>query len=137
MRRWLGFLGLLLMAVAIGGGVCAAETPATMAPEDLLARLKSPDAPLVLDVRTPEEYAEGHVPGAINVPHRDVEAWLVRTSPAATREIVVYCRSGTRAAIALDTLSRHGQRRAVHLSGDYTGWVAAGRPVEMSEKPKP
>jgi phage shock protein E len=133
-RPWL--LGFVVAAAACFGVRAAEPTPAVAAPE-LLTQLGAPDAPLVLDVRSPEEYAAGHVPGAINVPHRDVEAWLARTPPDPAREIVVYCRSGVRAALALDTLSRLGRTHARHLTGDYSGWVAAGHPVEMSTTPPP
>jgi rhodanese-related sulfurtransferase len=108
-----------------------------MAANELLTQLGAPDAPLVLDVRSAEEYAAGHVPGAINVPHREVEAWLARTPQDPEREIVVYCKAGVRAALALDTLHQHGQSHARHLAGDYDGWVAAGHPVETSGTPPP
>ena len=55
-------------------------------------------SPVILDVRTPEEYAAGHVPGAINIPHDQVRARLAEIDSAKDQPIVVYCRSGRRAA---------------------------------------
>ncbi len=46
------------------------------------------------------------------------------------KDVVVYCRSGKRAGLALETLSKHGFTRLSHLEGDMQGWLAAGRPVE-------
>ena len=55
---------------------------------------------LLVDVRTPEEFAAGHVAGAINIPHLEVEARLVEFGADHEREIVVYCRSGNRSGLA-------------------------------------
>ncbi len=99
-------------------------------PDTLAARLTAEMPPLVLDVRTPEEYAEGHVPGALNIPHTEVAARLDELAPYRDREIVLYCRSGRRAGIAAEVLKEAGFSRLAHLSGDMPGWAARGLPVE-------
>jgi len=83
----------------------------------------------VLDVRTAAEYAEGHVPGAQNIPHTELAARVAELDGARARDIVVYCRSGTRAAQALTVLEGAGFKRLFHLQGDYQRWAEAGRPV--------
>jgi rhodanese-related sulfurtransferase len=84
----------------------------------------------VLDVRTPEEFAAGHVPGAINVPHDQVEARLPELqTKLGGKDVVVYCRSGRRAGMALSVLEQAGFRRLGHLEGDMNAWSAAGRPI--------
>jgi rhodanese-related sulfurtransferase len=83
---------------------------------------------LVLDVRTPQEFAEGHVPGALNVPHDEVAARLADIP--RDKQIVLYCRSGRRAALAAAMLGAAGYARLSHLEGDMPAWAAAGRPVE-------
>lgn len=85
---------------------------------------------VVLDVRTAKEFAEGHVPGARNIPHDELEARLAELGRTRGQEVVVYCRSGRRADIALDVLQKAGFTRLYHLEGDYTAWSEAGRPVE-------
>jgi rhodanese-related sulfurtransferase len=102
----------------------------SIAPAELAARQRSKHPPVVLDVRAPAEYAEGHVPGAINVPHDQVESRLAELERFRDREVVVYCRSGRRAGLAAEVLQRHGFGRLVHLQGDMPGWAAAGQPVE-------
>jgi phage shock protein E len=104
-----------------------AELPA-VAPEALAAALAAPDParrPLVLDVRRDDEFAAGHVPGAVHIPHDRLAARLAELAGAQDREIVVYCRSGRRAALALETLKNAGFRRLSHLRGDYPGWAEA------------
>jgi rhodanese-related sulfurtransferase len=107
-------------------------TVPTVTPDALLQRRSQPDPSLLLlDVRTPEEFAAGHVPGARNLSHDQLAAHLdeLQAAKDAGQEIVVYCRSGRRAASALQVLRAAGFRKLAHLEGDYQGWDAAGRAV--------
>lgn len=118
-----------------------AELPAVSprALAEALARTEPERRPLVLDVRRDDEFAEGHVPGAVHIPHDRLAARLAELAGAQDREIVVYCRSGRRAALALETLKNAGFRRLAHLQGDYPGWVeaqAAGQAAGQAP-PKP
>lgn len=102
---------------------------APMTQEQLLTHLREhPDHLFVLDVRTPQEYAEGHVPGAVNVPHDQVAARLAEIP--RDKDVVLYCRSGRRAQAAADVLATHGYKRMTHLEGDMPAWIERGRPVE-------
>lgn len=123
-------LGMLLWIAA-----AAAEPPAvpTIGAQELVAREAARDPALVvLDVRTPEEFAAGHVPGAINVPHDQLEGRLAELAPLRDKDVVVYCKSGRRSALALEVLGRNGYTRLRHLEGDMPAWEAAGRPVEKA-----
>jgi len=91
----------------------------------------------VLDVRTPEEFEGGHVPGALNVPHDQIERRLAELEPYRDREVVLYCRSGRRAGVASETLAAAGFAHLLHLSGDMSGWRAEGRPVEAGSASTP
>lgn len=90
----------------------------------------APEGALVLDVRTPEEYAAGHVPNATNIPHDQLVDRLAELGPDKHRDIVLYCKSGRRAGLAAETLAEAGFTRLHHLTGDMDGWRAAGLPVE-------
>jgi rhodanese-related sulfurtransferase len=85
-------------------------------------------APYVLDVRTADEYVAGHVPGAVNIPHDQIAARLAEVPK--DRDVVLYCRSGRRAALAGEALADNGYARLEHLQGDMLAWVEQGRPVE-------
>ncbi len=123
--------------------LCGLLAPASAAPigdvtrEELKAQLEGPAPPLVLDVRTPEEYAAGHVPGAVNLPHDQAAARLEELRPYRDRTIVLYCKSGRRAGIAADTLAQAGFGPLRHLAGDMPGWVSAGLPVEKAAADTP
>ena len=106
--------------------------------DELLARLERKDPDVVLlDVRTPEEFAAGHVPGARNVSHDQLAGRLGELAGLRDEDVVLYCRSGRRTAIAEDVLRKAGFTRLMHLDGDYLAWEAAHRPVETSAAPAP
>jgi phage shock protein E len=126
---------LTALAVFLASAAFAGDVPG-LTDEALLARMASGDkATVVLDVRTPKEFAEGHVPGAVNISHDQLEGRLSELDDDRDRDVVVYCRSGHRAGIALDMLEKAGFKRLYHLEGDYMGWTAAQRPVETAAAP--
>jgi rhodanese-related sulfurtransferase len=88
-----------------------------------------PDGVPVLDVRTPGEFAGGHVPGAVSLPmgfsvDDPALASLDRSEP-----VYVICQSGGRSSRAADQLARAGYR-AVNVTGGTAAWIAAGHEVE-------
>ncbi len=84
--------------------------------------IEKPDL-LILDVRQPEEYAEGHLPGAINIPLRDL-AKNLDALPDLNAEIVVYCGSGFRSSIAMTALQILGYTKVRNMKGGYGAWTA-------------
>ena len=80
---------------------------------DLRERLAAGEAPVILDVRTPEESAAGHVPGAVNIPVDDLPARIAEVPASRDAEVLVYCRSGRRAQTAMETLAAQGRPQAV------------------------
>jgi rhodanese-related sulfurtransferase len=130
-------LQLSILFLAIVGATARGAPPPPAAPDiepdALISRQTTGDGGLViLDVRSAEEFAAGHVPGAINVPHDALESRLSALPDLRDHDVVVYCRSGRRAALALDVLKRHGYSRLLHLAGDMEAWTQASRPVERS-----
>jgi rhodanese-related sulfurtransferase len=109
-----------------------AEAPAAVpiAAERLAERIAQGSSPIVLDVRTREEYARGHVPGAINVPHDELAGRLAEIPGDTSQEIVVHCQSGRRAGMAEDVLREHGYTHLRDLTGHWQGWQAANLPSE-------
>lgn len=87
------------------------------------------ETPLI-DVRSPDEYAEAHVPGAVNVPLADV---LAAPQRFADQDLYVICRSGGRSATAADAVNAAGAR-AVSVAGGTAGWIDAGHEVKRSSQ---
>ena len=81
---------------------------------------------LLLDVRTPQEFASGHIPGAVNISLQTLEAHV--SELPTDRPIVIYCRSGNRSAAAGNLLLRRGFAQLYDLGG-IIAWQAQGLPI--------
>lgn len=83
---------------------------------------------LVLDTRSAKEFAEGHIAGAINIPHTEV-ANKLKQLKETNKTIVVHCRSGRRALVAEQALLDAEFTNLKHLEGDMKGWLGQQLPV--------
>jgi len=137
-NRLVPLLAMALLGVA-GGGPAFAADPAkaetisvpSMSQFDLLSRIQRKDPDLVvLDVRTPAEFAAGHVPGARNISHDLLQSSIEELSDLRNKQIVLYCRSGRRTMLAADVLHKAGFKRLAHLEGDFLAWESEQRPIE-------
>ncbi|MFH8804830.1 rhodanese-like domain-containing protein [Streptomyces sp. NPDC017936] len=102
-------------------------TPVTLTPDQARSRLHELT---VIDVRTPGEYAGGHLPGALNIPLDQLDRALPDLRGAAERgELLVVCASGARSGNACRTLAENGVRAAT-LAGGTGAWAAQGNDLE-------
>lgn len=116
-----------LLTVLAACGYSAPEIGGT----ELLQQLQNPNGMLlVLDVRTPQEYAAGHVPGAKNIPVGTLSERLGELRSHDNAEIVVYCESGRRAGRAAAMLKDNGFLDIRHLKGDMAQWRGDRLPME-------
>jgi rhodanese-related sulfurtransferase len=100
---------------------------------------------LVVDVREPQEFRDGHVPEAVNIPRGLLEIRADPASPAAdavlsagrSERILVYCTKGpgARSLLAAQTLTSMGYEHVEALSGGLIAWDEAGLPVESDQEP--
>jgi glyoxylase-like metal-dependent hydrolase (beta-lactamase superfamily II)/rhodanese-related sulfurtransferase len=86
---------------------------------------------LVIDVREPEEYARGHVPGAINLAQAELASHLDEVP--RDRQVFVICQTGVRSRRSAQFLQQVGISGAVNVSGGTLAWMRAKHPVEKSE----
>ena len=112
----------LLLATVMGACSQGESDAPEILPQELMTRLTADTAPVILDVRTPQEYAAGHVPGAINVPHRELAGRLSEMSSFRDREVVVYCERGKRSEIARRVLVEAGFATVGFLRGHMVAW---------------
>jgi len=105
-----------------------------------LAQMLGGDLALI-DVREPDEFAQGHLPGAVNLP-RGVLEFQIHAHPALTgaadaalaqpaRPLVLYCRTGGRSALAADSVRQLGFSQVCSLAGGFQAWCNAGLSVHM------
>ena len=126
--RWIVALcaALALFQTGCGRKAQSAEVPAS----ELLGSIYEKDAPLILGVRTPEEFARGHVPGAVNIGIDQLAQRVGEIADHRSEEVVVYCERGPRAERASALLVDAGFESVRHLEGDMSGWRAAGLPTD-------
>lgn len=95
--------------------------------EELDAMVRAGEA-LVIDVREVDEFASGHIPGAVNMPLSTFQA--SQLPDPAGRKLVLNCLGGKRSAMALDKCSVAEAVVDTHLGGGFNAWKAAGLPIE-------
>ena len=102
------------------------ELPQVTAPE-LAERLRAEPDLVVLDVREPVEWEEGHVPGARHIPMREVPGRLAELP--RDRRIALICRGGARSSLVGSVLLSHGFTDLLNTWGGVSAWLEAGLPV--------
>ena len=97
-------------------------------PSEMVRRMNHEDA-VVLDVREDQEYADGHIVNALHIPVGVLDKRLDELQAHKDKGIIVYCRSGDRAARASVTLRKQGFNNVFKLNGGILAWKAANLPV--------
>jgi rhodanese-related sulfurtransferase len=120
----------LLVGCTVDGSKNAASTKVTHVNAAEAAQLVAGKKVVVLDVRTPAEFAGGHIAGAklIDIGSPDFEQRLDQLDKSRT--YLVHCRSGARSTRALSTFSKLGFKSVVHLDGGMNAWVKDGQAVQ-------
>ncbi len=139
--RWVLAIGLSWVAVGGPMGMTRASAADAAAPEAGKLEVRNVDAKkarkllekekevVVLDVRTPDEFAGGHLAGARNVDFqgKEFEATLAKLDRQKT--YLVHCAAGGRSTRSLAVFRKLGFRSVVHLDGGFGAWTEAGFPV--------
>jgi rhodanese-related sulfurtransferase len=122
---------LLVLAGALASfALRGHESGIPITPAELAERIASHSAPLVLDVRSPREFASGHIPGARNIPFTELGSRLSELDLSEDDEVVVLCEVGGRAAVAATVLRASGYSNVRRLTGHMKAWRAGGYPLE-------
>jgi len=101
-------------------------------PYSLKAAIDKGERLQIIDLRTPELFAQGHVPGAINVDYEQLEKYLPKLDPSATSVVYCYtllCNLATKAALLL---AKHGYK-VKEMAGGWDAWVQQEMPTEKSK----
>jgi molybdopterin/thiamine biosynthesis adenylyltransferase/rhodanese-related sulfurtransferase len=98
---------------------------------DAHERLRSSSAPLFVDVREPDEWDEGHIPGAVHVSRGRLESRIEGLIPDKSRPLVLYCSVGARSAFATKMLLEMGYEDVVNLDGGFADWKRNGFDVTI------
>jgi rhodanese-related sulfurtransferase len=125
MNKWvLVALGALALVAFFGS---RASADGAISPTDAATMLKEKKDLQLIDVRTPAEFADGHLAKAKLIPVQELESRLGEIDKS--KPILIYCRSGHRSGNALKILLGKGYAQAKHMEGGINAWQAAGLPV--------
>jgi rhodanese-related sulfurtransferase len=130
--RVLGRLIGCVLLLATGTQAVRADdymSPAMTAAQ-VKARLGTPQVPLMVDLRTPPEFAIAHLPGAVNIPLSELEKRVNEARPAKGRDLLIYCLNGARTRQAEPILYAHDIDNFYHLEGSLEGWLKDNYPIE-------
>ena len=97
-------------------------------PQTVLQLIQKQQAPVILDVRSAEEFAQGHIPGAINISYEALSKNQLLNA-YKEQDIVIYCRSGRRALIASKVLQAKGFKQLIDLNGHMIAWQQLHYPL--------
>lgn len=123
---------LLLSALLLLSGCTAPEEEADsyrqINMDEAVSLMQEESGYIILDVRRPDEFAEKHIPGAVNIPNETIGTGEIPALPDKDQLILVYCRSGNRSKQASEKLVALGYTNVVEFGGiiDWTGETATG-----------
>ena len=83
----------------------------------------------LVDVREPNEWNLGHLPGAVHIPRGVLES-AIETRVPRDRRVVLYCASGNRSALVADTMQQMGYGKVSSLAGGFRAWAEAGGDID-------
>lgn len=126
----IALVALALVVAACGGG-STSRVIATVSPQDAAERLVENPAPVVLDIRTPEEVAAGHLAGSVNIDFYEADFADRIGELDRDASYVVYCRSGNRSGQAMELFESLGFSDVIEIDGGIVAWSAAGLPVTL------
>jgi rhodanese-related sulfurtransferase len=96
---------------------------------DVKRRIDGGEKFLLVDVREDNEWANGHVPGAVHMGRGIIERDIEVRVPETSAKIVLYCGGGFRSALVADNLQKMGYTNVESMDGGWRGWTAAGLPT--------
>ena len=96
---------------------------------EIKKKLDAGEKMIVVDTREDNEWARGHVPGAIHLGKGVIERDIERAIPDKDAKIVLYCGGGYRSALAADNLQKMGYRNVISMDGGWRGWTESGYPT--------
>ncbi len=126
--RFLAGIAALLLLTGCGGKKEPAGTYRQISTSEAVDMMETETDYLILDVRTEEEYVQGHIPGAVCVPNETIGTEDIPALPRKDQLILVYCRSGNRSKQASEKLVKLGYTNIVEFGGinSWTGETVCG-----------
>jgi rhodanese-related sulfurtransferase len=97
---------------------------------DIKRRVDAREKLTLVDVREDNEWARGHLPGAVHLGKGIIERDIEQAIPDKDAPLVLYCGGGFRSALVADNLQKMGYTNVISMDGGWRGWTTAGYPIE-------
>lgn len=127
---------LLVALVVVSGSLLLASfrrAANELTPVDATLLINREDA-LVIDIRSPAEFADGHIPNARNLPADKLAERIGEIEKFKSRPLIVNCKSGMRSASACGQFKKFGFEKVFNLAGGVGAWQQAGLPIKRGAK---
>lgn len=120
----------LILLLSVGSIFAHAQTIKKLDPQNFEKQLKESKDPILVDVRTPGEYAQGHLANAvlIDIYSDDFKSRVGKLDKS--KPVFVYCKAGSRSSSAVGVFTEMGFKEIYDLSGGITAWQKASKPIE-------
>ena len=118
-----------LVTISVLASSCNGQSLPTLPPNEFSEALKQENV-ILLDVRTPDEFLEGHLKGAVQIDYRDKDFAEQVSELDTTKTVYVYCRSGNRSAGAQEIMLKQNFKNVINLKGGIVARQKAGLPIE-------
>ena len=124
-KRLLPFILSLMLLSSCGAPGSSSSGYRQISMDEAVKMMRDEKDYIILDVRRPDEFAEGHIPGAINVPNEEIGSAEIAKLPNKSQLILIYCRSGRRSKEASEKLVKLGYTNIVEFGGilDWKGEI--------------
>ena len=96
---------------------------------DVKRRMDRGEKLILVDVREDNEWAKGHIPGAVHMGRGVIERDIEQSLPDAGSKLILYCGGGFRSALVADNLQKMGYTNVESMDGGWRGWTEAGLPT--------
>jgi rhodanese-related sulfurtransferase len=96
---------------------------------DVKRRIEAREKFLLVDVREDNEWAKGHLPGAVHLGKGIIERDIEQRVPDTNTKVILYCGGGFRSALVADNLQKMGYTNVESMDGGWRGWLDAGLPT--------
>lgn len=133
MKKMLPFLLLLFLLTGCGASGNQESGYRQITMDEAVTIIEEESDYIILDVRTPEEFADKHIPGAVNIPNETIGTGDISQLPDKAQMILVYCRSGNRSKQASEKLANLGYSNVIEFGGinNWPATLESGAILEM------
>lgn len=101
--------------------------------KEVKVRMDRGDNFVLVDVREDNEWAKGHIPGAVHMGRGVIERDIEQKYPDKETELILYCGGGFRSALSAENLQKMGYKKVLSMDGGWRGWNEASYPVKSSQ----